>query len=224
VFMATPKEPTTSSTTIGTAAWAGTSGCAPGLAPPEPAARPSVRFASYPNDPECSSRITSVIPDVRLLFMVRDPIARMPSHYLHEVAALRQRRPVEQALRENPIYLDLSRYATQLERYLDHFPRHQLLVLRAEDLFRNPLPVLLQVYRFLGIDPSWRPPSPGRRDNETARRSNSRWWFAGDRPGGEGRPLPPPPPVSQGGGAHDHPTAVEGHAGRTGPPKLAAEL
>ena len=130
----------------------------------------SVRYASYPADPECPSRMASVIPDVRLLYVVRDPIDRMRSHYLHEVAALRERRPVERALRENPIYLDLSRYATQLERYLDHFPREQLLVVRAEDLFTDPSVVLPGVYDFIGVDPSWRPRALGRRDNETTRR------------------------------------------------------
>jgi hypothetical protein len=130
----------------------------------------SVRYASYPDGPECPSRIASVIPDVRLLYVVRDPIARMRSHYLHEVAALRERRPVEQALRENHIYLDLSLYATQLERYLDHFPREQLLVVRAEDLFRDPSLVLPRVYGFIGVDPSFEPRSPGRRDNETGQR------------------------------------------------------
>jgi hypothetical protein len=131
--MATPKEPTTSSTTTGTGgvgwyerlcAGAGAArACGEALGP----------LRELPQQPGALEPTTSIVPDVRLLFMVRDPIARVPSHYLHEVAALRQRRPVEQALRENPIYLDRRRYATQLEHYLDH----QLLVLRAEDLFRT---------------------------------------------------------------------------------------
>jgi hypothetical protein len=94
----------------------------------------------------------------------------MRSHYLHEVAALRERRPVEQALRENPIYLNLSRYATQLERYLDHFPPEQLMVVHAEDLFRDASRVLPRVYGFVGVDSSFQPRGPGRRDNETAQR------------------------------------------------------
>jgi hypothetical protein len=130
----------------------------------------SVRYTSWPDDPECPSRIASVVPDARLLYVVREPVARMRSHYLHEVAALRERRPVEQALVENPIYLDRSRYATQLERYLDHFPREQLLVVRAEDLFRDPSLVLPRVWGFIGVDPSFQPADPGRRDNETAQR------------------------------------------------------
>jgi Sulfotransferase domain len=130
----------------------------------------SVRYTSFPNDPECPSRIAAVVPDVRLLFLAREPVDRIRSHYLHEVAALRERRPLERAVRENPIYLDRSRYAMQLERYLQHFPREQLLVLRAEDLFRAPLDVLPRVFTFLGLDPTWRPPGPARRDNETARR------------------------------------------------------
>jgi hypothetical protein len=58
----------------------------------------------------------------------------------------------------------------QLERYLQHFPREQLLVVRAEDLFRAPLELLPWIYRFLGVDSGWRPVGPARRDNETARR------------------------------------------------------
>jgi hypothetical protein len=110
------------------------------------------------------------VPEVRLLFVVRDPVDRIRSHYLHELAALRERRPLELALRENPIYLDRSRYAMQLERYLANFPRERLLVVRAENLFRAPLALLPRVYAFVGIDPSWRPPGPVRRANETARK------------------------------------------------------
>ena len=130
----------------------------------------SVRYTSFPDDPECPARIASVVPDARLLFLARDPVQRIRSHYLHELAALRERRPLEQALRENPTYLDRSRYAMQLERYLEHFPRERLLVVRAEDLFRTPLEVLPRVYAFLGVDHSWRPAGPMRRDNETARK------------------------------------------------------
>jgi sulfotransferase family protein len=110
------------------------------------------------------------VPEIRLLFVVRDPLDRIRSHYLHEVAALRESRPLESALRENPIYLDRTRYAMQLERYLAYFPRERLLVVRAEQLFRAPLEVLPRVFGFIGVDPSWRPAGPARRDNETARR------------------------------------------------------
>jgi Sulfotransferase domain len=130
----------------------------------------SVRYTSYPRDPEVPARIAAVVPGVRLVFVVRDPVARMRSHYQHEVAALRERRPIEQALREDPAYLDRSRYGVQVERYLAHFPREQLLILRAEDLFQAPDKVLPRVYGFLGVDPAWRPAGPARRDNETAGR------------------------------------------------------
>lgn len=130
----------------------------------------SVRYTSWPHDPECPRRIAGLLPGVRLLYLVREPVVRMRSHYLHEVAAMRERRPIQRALRENPLYLDRSRYATQLERYLDHFPREQLMIVRGEDLFARPLEVLARVYEFIGADPSWRPGDTTRRDYETARR------------------------------------------------------
>ena len=169
VFMATPKEPNFFNDHwhrgVG---WYERLFAAAGAA--QARGEASVRYTSYPDNPECPCRIASVLPDVRLLYVVRDPIARMRSHYQHEVAALREWLPVERALRENPIYLDVSRYATQLERYLDRFPREQLLVVRAEELFVNPSLVLPRVYRFVGVDPSFQPADPARRDNETAQR------------------------------------------------------
>jgi hypothetical protein len=130
----------------------------------------SVKYTSFPQDTDSPRRMASVVPEVKLLFLARDPVDRIRSHYQHEVAALRERRPLVQALRENPIYLDRSRYGLQLERYLEHFSRDQLLVLRAESLFSAPLEVLPRLYSFIGVDPSWRPVGPPRRDNETARR------------------------------------------------------
>jgi hypothetical protein len=71
------------------------------------------------------AQTTLVVPDLRLRFMVRDPSPACGLHSLHEVAGLCGRRPVKQALRENRIYLKLNRYDTQLEGWLDHFPRRQ---------------------------------------------------------------------------------------------------
>ena len=48
-------------------------------------------------------------------------------------------------------YLARGRYAEQLERWLMLFPREQLLVLKAEQLFAEPQQVLDQVHDFLGL-------------------------------------------------------------------------
>ncbi len=91
-------------------------------------------YTKYPRYRGVPARIADHIPYARLVYVVRDPIDRIRSHYQTRLTEGTERAPIGRAVRENPIYLDYSRYAMQLDRYLDHFPREQLLVITAEDL------------------------------------------------------------------------------------------
>jgi hypothetical protein len=72
--------------------------------------------------------------------------------YLHEVASGRERRPIEQALREKAMYVNSSRYAWQLDQYLEYFPPERVHVCTSEAL-RDDRPATLQsLYRFIGAD------------------------------------------------------------------------
>jgi hypothetical protein len=53
----------------------------------------------------------------------------------------------------------------QVERYLEHFAREQLLIVRAEELFSRPEPVLSRVFDFIGVDSTWSSPDPDHREN-----------------------------------------------------------
>ena len=76
-----------------------------------------------------------VIPEVRLVFAVRDPVARMRSHYRHEVLRSRERRPfVEAAGDVEAQYVTKSLYGSALSAYLEVFDRDQMLVFQMEDL------------------------------------------------------------------------------------------
>jgi hypothetical protein len=55
-------------------------------------------------------------------------------------------------------YVTRSLYADQLERWLEHFPREQLLVVRSEDFLVQPDETFAQVFGFLGVRP-WKVPS-----------------------------------------------------------------
>ena len=51
-------------------------------------------------------------------------------------------------------YLARGRYAEQLERWFERFPREQFLILRFEDLVEDPLAVLNQSLQFVGLPPA----------------------------------------------------------------------
>lgn len=94
--------------------------------------------ASYTDprfSPLAAERMATIVPRARLIFLIRDPVERIRSHYRHEVQRSRERRPLVEALQdpENP-YLRSSLYHRALAPYLDRFPLEQVLVARLEDL------------------------------------------------------------------------------------------
>jgi len=98
-------------------------------------------------------RIAQVVPNARLVYLVRDPIARMQSMYMHQVSAGRERRRPEAALLDDH-YLGPSRYGFQLAAFLDHFDRGQVLVIASEVLRDRPRDALSVVFGHLGVDPA----------------------------------------------------------------------
>jgi hypothetical protein len=111
----------------------------------------SPNYTKLPVFPGVFARMAAHVPDARLIYLLREPVARMRSHYLHQRAARRALPPIEQALLEIPDYLHCSSYGMQLEAVLEHYPREQVLLLRSEDLERDPAGTLERTFAFLGV-------------------------------------------------------------------------
>jgi hypothetical protein len=105
----------------------------------------------FPGVPE---RIRAEAPEARLVYLVRDPTRRALSHYAHNLAKGRERRPVDEALRPEPRnnYIETSLYGWQLQAYLRCFPAERILVLQLEELSRAPREAMRKVHSFLGVD------------------------------------------------------------------------
>jgi Sulfotransferase domain len=127
----------------------------------------STSYAMYPTYRGVPARIAALIPEARFVYLVRHPIERMRSEYLHyrnlrddavqRFRIERERSPIETALRSHPHYLNHSRYALQLDQYLSHFERERIIVITTEELKRNRATTVGRVFDFLGVDPSWIP-------------------------------------------------------------------
>jgi Sulfotransferase domain len=113
----------------------------------------SPHYTNVPSFEGVAERMHSLIPDARIVYMVRDPIDRMLSHYLHNLGAGYEPRPLEQAL-EAPgaTYMPRSRYAMQLEPYLERFDRDRLLIVANEELANQREPTVQRVFEFCGVD------------------------------------------------------------------------
>ena len=111
-------------------------------------------------------RMAQVVPEARLVYVVRDPVARMQSMYMHQVSAGRERRRAEVALLDDR-YLGPSRYGFQLAAFLDHFDRGQVLVVASEVLRDRPREALTAVFDHLGVDPAADDPGQQHQDHRS---------------------------------------------------------
>ncbi len=102
----------------------------------------------FPGVPE---RIRSVVPDVRLVYILREPLSRIRSMYAHMVLTGREKRPLDEAVLADETYLAPSRYADNIRRYLEHFPREQLHLMLTDELQADPAAAVAAVTRFLGL-------------------------------------------------------------------------
>ena len=131
----------------------------------------------YLYHPFSPGRIQQLLPQVRAIVPLRDPVRRAYSNYwerfdqgveplsFEEALAAEPQRLARELERMNadPLYYskahdffayrDRGVYAPQLRRWLELFPREQLLVLRSEDFYSDPQQVFDEIVRFLGLRP-----------------------------------------------------------------------
>jgi hypothetical protein len=135
-------------------------------------------YLAHPLTPE---RIAGVVPQARLIALLRNPVERTYSDYQMVARKEREHKTFEEAIgaavekttpREEggapkrkgrasfaharPGYLSRSVYIDQLLRWSEFFDRDQLLILKSEDFFENPRDTLQPVLEFLGL-PGWEP-------------------------------------------------------------------
>ena len=113
----------------------------------------SVSYSMAPEVLDVPRRIASVVPNVRLLYVIRHPIDRIRSHYRFRVFRGKETAPtVAEAVARYPGYVRISSYAYQLEQYLDHFDASRILVVPSERLRTNRRRMLEEILEFLGVD------------------------------------------------------------------------
>jgi len=118
--------------------------------------------------PECLDRIRAYNPAMRLVAILRDPVARAHSHWRMQVTRGAEDQPFSRAIREgrarvsgnlrNFSYVERGFYAAQIDEMLRRFPRGQMHVLLNEDLAATPDRTLADLCGFLGARPSARLP------------------------------------------------------------------
>jgi Sulfotransferase domain len=156
-------------------------------------------YAVDPVVPGVPERIRACLPDVKLIYLVRDPVDRALGDYA-QYTAVWEPIAIEEAFRNlgDPFdrYTAPGLYAHQLERYLEVFPPEQILVIDQADLLAAPRQTLAEAFRFLGVDDSFESPRFSVPVNTSAarRRASALWRrLRGTRVVGLVKRLPPGP-------------------------------
>lgn len=124
----------------------------------------STSYTMFPFFAGVPERIATTLPDVRLVYLLRDPVDRIRSHHRHALGEWTDE-PLEQALARSPReYVVPSRYGHQLRVWRDHVSADRIHVLTTEDLGADPTGTMAQLFTFLGVDPD-RAPAPETRHN-----------------------------------------------------------
>lgn len=120
-------------------------------------------------------RMSALIPNAKLIAMLRNPVERAISHYCHLQRNGIETRPPEIALtaevsrsgrNANP-YKERGLYAQQLEAFIEHYSREQILIIKSEEFFKDPEATFLQTQLFLNLNPIPQPQhSPPRNTNK----------------------------------------------------------
>ena len=126
--------------------------------------------------PHTAKRVAALLPQAKLIVMLRNPVNRAYSHYYHEIAGGHEKlssfeeaiEQEEERLRQEQeematiadyvgykhrhySYLARGRYIEQLPAWLNLFSRKQVLIIKSEDFYADPAAVYRQTLRFLGL-------------------------------------------------------------------------
>jgi hypothetical protein len=97
--------------------------------------------------------------EARVVYMVRQPIDRLLSHYLHNVGGGYEQRELTEAVADpGSAYVQRGLYALQLEPYLEQFGDDRVLVVGREELADDRDATVRRVFGFAGVEPGFSSP------------------------------------------------------------------
>lgn len=116
----------------------------------------STTYTRNIHQPDAPGLISKHLPDARLIYMVRHPLRRMETHWLHRRRL--KRNPLwgfERTYREIPWMVDASLFWRQINFYRENFPDDRIRVVFFEDYIADTEAELARCFDFLGVDSAY---------------------------------------------------------------------
>jgi hypothetical protein len=113
----------------------------------------STSYTFYPHrNLDLWERLYAYNPALKIIYLVRDPIERVTSAYMHSYQRGYTDLPFERALVERAMLLNVTRYASQITPFIRRFGSERVRILFFEDLVRDPSTLVRNLAAFLEVD------------------------------------------------------------------------
>lgn len=118
----------------------------------------STHYTKLPTYPDTIERLAALIPNAKFIYVMRDPVDRLVSHYIHEWTQGVIACPIDEGIDKHKELIDYSRYAFQLEPWIARFGRARILTVEFETMTKEPGAELKRIAAFLGAegDVAWK--------------------------------------------------------------------
>jgi hypothetical protein len=116
----------------------------------------STHYTKIPQFPNAAERIATFKGNYKFIYIIRNPIDRIESHYTHARARGWTNESIDQILRPDSHFIQVSSYAKQIREYYMRFPSSDILILSFEDMKADPARLLTDTCKFLNIDSTYK--------------------------------------------------------------------
>lgn len=152
VFMTTPKEPNFfSDDAIFAQGHGWYAALFDGAAPGDLKGEASTHYTKLPTYPQTVARMQAALPALRLVYMIRNPMERAVSHYIHEWSEGRLGEDADAAFASSPEIVDYGRYGMQIAPFVEAYGRAAIHLTSLEQIKADPQGEFAAICAHLGV-------------------------------------------------------------------------
>lgn len=116
----------------------------------------STNYTRWPQVKDVPKKIFEFVPNVKLIYLMREPASRAYAHYVHRwTKEVNPGKPItenfEKFVENDPMCIDGGLYAKQLDQYRQYFPSEQIYPIVFENLVQSPHTVMKGLFEFLDL-------------------------------------------------------------------------
>ncbi|MGB7243707.1 MAG: sulfotransferase domain-containing protein [Sulfitobacter sp.] len=117
----------------------------------------STHYTKLPTYPNCVDRLTAVLKAPKIIYLIRDPLVRTVSHYMHEWSMGEFTDDYTETFAAHPEMISYSCYGEQIAPYVEAYGAQNILITSLEELAARPQQTLDEICAFLGhpAKPQW---------------------------------------------------------------------